>query len=148
MKKNEKRYHEIIGKKVASVYIHECYLDKVYSFTDCTDTIETKYYEYIGICVSNGRRSNNDWWNGDKSGDKIYNKSTGNIATFTSIVETLTIHILEFYHTYGYYCCSFEPTDVHRRKTYLKAFKHVCKRCHLDYRYVIKDDNEIMVYIW
>ena len=148
MKRNEKRYHETIGNKVASVYIQEVYLDKTYVFTDYTETIETRYYEYIGICVGKSKRSNNDWWNGDKDGDKLYNKSTGNINTLISIIDTLTLHILEFYNQYKYYCFVFEPTDDHRRKTYMKAVKHICKKACLDYRYVIKDDNEIMVYIW
>ena len=147
MKKNEKRYHMHVGNKVASVYIQEIYLDKTYTYTDATATINTRYYEYIGICVSNGRRTNNDWWNGDKDGDKFYNKSTGNVTTFKAIIDALAINILEFYRIYGYYCCVFEPTDMHRRKTYLKAFKHICKKCHLDYRYVIKDDNEFMIWI-
>lgn len=148
MKRNEKRYHEVVGNKVASVYIKECYLDKTYHFTYETNTISTCYYDYIGICVGKSRRSNNDWWNGDKNGDKLYNKSTGNIATFSAIMDTLTIHVLEFYNRYGYYCCSFEPTDVRRGITYMKALKHICKKCNLDYRYIIKDDVEIMVYIW
>lgn len=151
MKKHEKRYHVSINNKVASIYIDEVYLpesDRFQRFTDGTETIHTCYYEYIGICVGNSKRSNNDWWNGDKSGWKLYNKSTGTASTFKAIVDTLAIHVLEFYCTYGYYCCVFEPTDKRRRKTYMKAIKHICKKSNLDYRYVIKDDNEIMVYIW
>lgn len=147
MKKKEKRYHETVGKKVASVYIQECYLNKTYRFYDGTEAIETSYYDYIAVCVSNSRRSNNDWWNGDKNGDKFYNKSTGNITTFAAIIDMLTIHILEFYCTYGYYCCVFEPTDDRRRKVYLTALKHICSKSNLDYYYVIKDSNEIMVWI-
>lgn len=148
MGKNEKRYHETIGNKVCSIYIQEKYLDKVYRYTDDTETIDTRYYEYIGICVGKSRRANNDWWNGDKSGNKIYNKSTGTMSTFMKIVDTLTIHVLEHVLTYGDYCFAFEPTDERRRKTYMKAVKYVCKKCGLDYRYVLLDDNEIMYQIW
>lgn len=147
MKKHEKRYHEVVGNKVASVYIQEFYFPKFRTFTDGTDTIETQYTENISICVGKSRRANNDWFNGDKTGDKIHNKSTGNIATFMSIVDTLTLHILEFHHIYGYYCCTFTPTDDKRRKTYLKAIKHLCRECYLTFKYVICDDNELMIWI-
>ena len=147
MKKNEKRYHKVIGNKVASVYIQEFYLDKSYRYTDDTEIIDTCYYENISICVGKNRRANNDWYNGDKSGNKIHNKSTGTITTFMGIIDMLTLHILEFYHTYGYYCCTFTPTDDKRRKAYFKAIKRLCKKCYLTYRYVICDDDELMIWI-
>ena len=147
MKRNEKRYHEVIGNKVASVYIQEFYLPKAQTFDDGTNTITTSYYENIGVCVSNSRRTNNDWWNGDKSGNRLYNKSTGTASTFMEIVDTLTVHVLEFCIKYGYYCCVFTPTDSHRRKVYMSVLKHVCKKCNLTYRYVLCDDDEIMVWI-
>ncbi len=147
MKRNERRYHETVGKKVASVYIQENYFSKPVLFSDSDKEFTIYHYEYIGICVGNSRRSNNDWWNGDKEGRKILNKSTGSIATFLAIVDTLTIHILESILQYGYYCCEFKPTDTHRKVTYMKAIKHVCKKCNLSYHYVIEDDNEIMYWI-
>ena len=148
MKKSEVRYHEIVSNKVASVYINKHYLNKDSVFTDGTDAICTRYYEYIGICVSNSRRFNNDWWNGDKRGDAVYNKSTGDIYTLNAIMDTLTIHVLECCLKYGFYCCMFEPTDMRRRKTYMKAIKHICKKCNLQYKYVITGDNEFLYYIW
>ena len=42
MKKHEKRYHEVVGNKVASVYVQEFYFPKFRTFTDGTDTIETQ----------------------------------------------------------------------------------------------------------
>ena len=45
MKKNEKRYHETVNNKVASVYIQENYLPKTRTFTDCADSITTTYYD-------------------------------------------------------------------------------------------------------
>lgn len=150
MKKNHKRYHMVSNNKVASVYIDEVYLpdgDRFQKFYDGVDTITTCYYEYIGVCVSNSRRTNNDWWRGDKTSDKMYNTSTGNGATFVAIADMLEQHIDEFILRYGYYCCMFEPTDDRRRRVYMRMVKHYCKERGLDWHYVIADDDTLLYWI-
>ena len=164
MKKNEKRYHKTIGGKVASVYINEVYAsNKPVTFVGnglrsayrdkytnetwlTTSTIKTYYYEYIGACVSNSRRFNNDWWNGDKNGDVVYNKSTGNIRTLMAIVDILENHIISFIDTYGYYICEFEGTDKHRNDTYRRMVHKMTHKYGLTYR-AIESDNDGYVYV-
>lgn len=147
MKKYEKRYHKAIDNKVASVYIDEVFLPKERVFDDGTETMTICYYEYIGICVSNNKRFNNDWWNGDKKGNAIYNKSTGNIKSILAIADMLSIHIDNSIATYGNYCCMLEPTDTHRRKAYMRMIKNYCNKRNLDYYYVIIDTNTLLYWI-
>lgn len=165
MKKNEKRYHKTIGNKIASVYIDEVYVNgnKKISFmgktlwssysdkyTDalslCNSVIETYYYEYIGVCVSNSRRFNNDWWNGDKHGDAVHNKSTGNIKTIVAIADMLEQHIINFIDTYGYYICIFDPTDKHREGAYKRMMHKMTHKHGLTYR-AIKDEDGSYIYV-
>ena len=151
MTKKHKRIHVTVNNKVASIYINEVYLpngDRFQKFTDGLDTINTSYYEYLGICVGNKRRENNDWWNNDKCQlEKKYNKSTGSITTFTAITHVLEAHIDNFINTYGYYCCMFEPTDTRRRKTYMKMINYYCKKRNLINYYVIVDKDTFLYWI-
>ena len=166
MKKDEKRYHKTVGNKTASVYISEVYsngnkkmtfigksLWSAYSdkYTDVmaltnNTVVKTHYYEYIGICVSNSRRFNNDWWNGDKCGDVVHNKSTGNIRTLVAIADMLEQHIVKFVDIYDYYICIFDPTDEHRESTYRKMMHKMARRNDLTYR-AIKDKDGSYIYV-
>ena len=166
MKKNEKRYHKTVGGKVASVYINEVYAEgnKKESFvgkalwsayTDkYTDAmalsnsaiVKTHYYDYIGICVSNSRRFNNDWWNGDKRGDAVHNKSTGNIRTLVAIADMLEQHIIKFINEYDYYVCAFEPTDERRESAYRRMMHKMARKNGLTYR-SIKNTSGYYIYV-
>ena len=141
MKKNEIRYHNKIGNKVTSVYIEETFLNHSIDFSDKENTVTTSYYDYIGICVSNNKRLNNDWWNGDKQGNKLENKSTGNIKCLATIAKTLERHIDTFFKNYDYYCCMIEYTDEHRKNTYDKMINHYCKKNNLRPCCVTVDDQ-------
>lgn len=136
------RYHEYMDNKVVSVYIegtnnnHHLFYDNV------------NYSEDIGVVISKSRRFNNDWYNGDKKGDKIHNRSTGSIKCLLSIVDTLTIHVLEYMQTYKcdyYFTCT--PTDKHRETTYLMIAKRVCKQCNIDYECVKLIDGELQFHL-
>ena len=166
MKKDEKRYHKTIGDKTASVYISEVYAkgNKKESFigkslwsaysdkhTDAmalsnSNVVETHYYEYIGICVSSSRRFNNDWWNGDKHGDMVHNKSTGNIRTLVAIADMLEQHIIKFIDMYDYYICVFDPTDEHREGAYRRMMHKMARKHGLTYR-AIKDEYGSYIYV-
>ena len=149
MKKNHKRYHNYLNNgQVASVYVSEVLLNKPFTFNDGTQSITTSYYDYKGICVGHTKRQNNDWWNDDKTSKVLENKSTGkSIEGLIAITDTLTIHVLEFIKTYGYYCVMFEPTDKKRRITYTRFIKHLCKEVGLTYKYVIADDDTLVYWI-
>lgn len=148
MNKDEIRYHNKVGNKIASVYIQETFLDHSTDFYgyDKGNTITTSYYDYIGICVSNSRRLNNDWWNGDRQGNKLNNKSTGNIKCLTTIVKTLERHIDTFFKNYNYYCCMIEYTDEHRKNTYDKMINHYCKKNNLK-PYCVTVDDQTQIYL-
>lgn len=164
MKKKERRYHKTVGNRVASVYISEVYKsnkDMVFTgktlwsgyrdkYTDAislsSNTVETHYYEYISICVGRSRRFNNDWYRGDKRGDVVLNKSTGNIRTIVAIADMLEQHIIEFIDTYGYYICIFDPTDEHRESAYRKMMHKMAYKHGLTYR-AIKDEDGSYVYV-
>lgn len=140
MKKKEKRYHKKVGNKAVSLYIQEVYLPKK-TYTYKTDVIETSYYEFIGACVSNSRRTNNDWWNGDKKCNKMYNRSTGNSGTFITIAAMMTAHISTFIKEYGWYCCMIDGTDDHRMETYIKMACHYAKKNNISLTTVATDDG-------
>lgn len=151
-KKKIKRIHQEVAGKVASIYIKEHYVPKCNQvFTDGYDIIDTCYYEEIGVCVGNARRENNDWWNGDKKEYRKDNKSTGNNATFLSIIKTLENHINDFISKYNYYCIMFTGTDKRRQETYEKAIKYFCRKYNKNSTWVITDvmDGipEYLVYI-
>ena len=154
MKKNHVRYHATVSNKVASVYIDEVYApqdkymklyDTKYRFVT-NPYIHTRYYEYIAICVSNNRRTNNDWYNGDRIGNRLHNKSTGNIHTLIAIANMLEEHIVKFINQYGYYCCMFEPTDERREKTYIMMMNKLVKKHCLIHEKIVTVDGSI-VYI-
>lgn len=142
MKKKEKRYHRTVGNKVVSIYIKEVYLPKakVFTYKD-GESICTSYYEYIGACVSNSKRINNDWWNGDKHGNKLHNRSTGTTTTFITIANTMIKHAEEFMKEYGWYCCMIDGTDDHRMNTYIKIAYHYAKKKDLTLITVATDDG-------
>ena len=142
MKKHEKRYHKTIGNKVASVYIKEVYLPKSITFSYAGSSISTSYYEYICACVSNSKRTNNDWWNDDKKAcDKMWNRSTGTATTFVSIADMAVKHADAFIKEYGYYCCMIDATDNKRLDTYFKMVYHYAKKKHLTITTVATDDG-------
>lgn len=170
MKKNHKRYHKTLGGKVASVYVNEVYSNGnnkmsfvgrhlwaghyadfqgkyVDSLSMGRNIIQTHYYEYIGVCVSNSRRFNNDWWNGDKRGDIVYNKSTGNIRTIVAIVDMLEQHVLKFVNIYGYYVCMFDPTDEHRENVYRRMMHKMAVKNDLKYRAIKNDEDGSYIYV-
>lgn len=143
MKKQEKRYHKEVKNKIASLYIEEHYLPKSTKFEYNNNCIETIYYDFIGACVSNSRRTNNDWWTGDKRCNKLHNVSTGDISTFIAIVSMLEKHIHTFIKEYGYYCCMIDGTDDHRTETYMKMVYHYAKKHHLSVTVVATDDGAL-----
>lgn len=117
MKKNEKRFHSYVDNYVASVYFTTTYLDKCIEFNNGT---EVWNYDTVGVCVSRSKRLNNDWYNGDKVGLKLHNRSTGNIKTITAIVDIIETHLINKLTIDGIAAIEFEPTDEHRAKAYKK----------------------------
>ena len=146
MKKKEKRYHRVVGDKVASVFIKEVYLPKTKTYADEYDVINVNYYEYIGACVSSNKRTNNDWWNGDKRGNKLHNRSTGNVRTFATVIDVLTKHVNAFINEYGYYCCMVDATDERRMLTYIKTVRHYAKKHKLTLTMVATDDGLVCLF--
>lgn len=136
--KDHIRYHRNIeNNQVASVYIDEVYLKKMSSFSDDACTIRTGYYEYIGIIIGKCRRLNNDWWNGDKVGNKVHNKSTGkDIRGLIAIFDELIAHVLTFINNYGCYCAMVSGTDERRVTVYHHFIKRLCKQCNLEFTFV------------
>jgi hypothetical protein len=143
MKKNQKKYtKELRNGMVASLYITERYWSKAFTVTDKDDSITTMYYEEIGAIVGRTRRQCNDWYNGDKTGNKLYNKMTGaNAEGFLAIISMMNTHIDKFISAYGYYCCMIDGTDDKRMKTYIKAVFHYCNKKHISLKTVATDDG-------
>ena len=123
----ELRFHKTLeNNQVASLYIDKLsvnYHTNEWSIRECS---------YIGCIISNNRRFNNDWWNGDKKGNVVTNKSTGkSIEGFAWIVDTLFDYVLsQVSRKSNDYSCALliNGTDDKRISCYDKAIKHICKK--------------------
>lgn len=139
MKKNEKRFHSNLSNgQVASLYIETCYVNYSTSRWNICECF------YIGAIVSNGKRSNNDWWRADKKYNKFDNVSTGkSVEGFICILYALTEFVVSQFKKSNDYSCALliNGTDNKRVSCYDRAIKHICKKLKLSLE-ITKDIND------
>ena len=124
MKNKIIRIHNQTKSGVASIYIEQ----QANEYKLSKDKVLSKQFR-ISIIVGKTKRNNNDWFNGDREGNKYHNKSTGSgLHGLSSILSTLDDFIVGEILKNGYCMLLVQPTDEKRAKLYDSAIKRRVKR--------------------